>query len=207
MGGFKVRSAWVVAVMVSIMSLSQCPAVADARGGGVGDVWAADAGDLRADTGGWVSARNSAGTETLTTELSFPPCGVMVPAAKILKTYQRYRADVGGNFLRGGVSSLACGSSSWGYRHIMLRHFADWQNKAAVTQDDWRALLDMSTAASLFQPDFVSYRTENDTFCFSTLIVLKDNKTHQVVDQFYPHVVVGHKTENIITSYPDTKPC
>lgn len=62
-------------------------------------------------------------------------------------------------------------------------------------------------ASTLKDPDRVRYRSSNDTYCFSRLIYLVNKRTGQVVDRYYPNVIVARGTKNIITAYPSSSQC
>jgi hypothetical protein len=50
----------------------------------------------------------------------------------------RVKADAGGNYIPGGISNLACGSSAnWGYRHIVDKHLTEWQDAASISRENW----------------------------------------------------------------------
>lgn len=135
-------------------------------------------------------------------------CGIFDRNTKIVRTFPRYRANAGGQYIPGGTSNLACGSDEyWGYRHIVAGHLSQWENVAAPTGENWRDVADQFIAGALIDPDVVTYRQDNDTFAYCRLMYLVDKRTGRAVGVSYPRVVVAHVTKNIITAYPDSKHC
>lgn len=57
---------------------------------------------------------------------------------------------------------------------------------------------------ALRDPDRVTYRSSNDTFCFQRLIYLVNEDTGEVVGQRNVAVVVARVSKNIITAFPAT---
>jgi hypothetical protein len=135
-------------------------------------------------------------------------CGIFDRNTKIVRTFNRYRANAGGQYIPGGTSNLACGSDEyWGYRHIVAGHLSQWENVAFPTGENWRDVADQFIAGALIDPDVVTYRQDNDTFAYCRLMYLIDKRSGRPVGVSYPRVVVAHVTKNIITAYPDSKHC
>lgn len=106
-----------------------------------------------------------------------------------------------------GTSNPACGSSKWGYRHIIANHLSEWQSRAAEASENWRDTADYGIQWALKDPDRVRYRSSNDTYCFSRQIDLVNNRTGQVVDHYFHTVVVARVTKNILTAWPGSAQC
>jgi hypothetical protein len=124
-----------------------------------------------------------------------------------VRTFPRVKTSPGIGYIAGGTANLACGSASWGYRHILQRHLAEWQSNAAIAGNNWRDLADLAISAALIDPDVTAYSQRNDTFCYSRLIYLADNRTGKVVGEKTPNVIVASRTKNIITAYPSNTQC
>jgi hypothetical protein len=79
-----------------------------------------------------------------------------------VRTYSRYRLTAStGQHLAGGYSDLRCGSQNWGYRHIVDRHLGQWEQKAALTRQNWREVADYGIEWALRDPDRGTYRSSN----------------------------------------------
>lgn len=117
-----------------------------------------------------------------------------------------------GQHLRGGTTALRCGgpklseNPTWGYRHL-LKHSDQWSDKSALTQQNWRDVADYGIQWALKDPDKVTYRAENETFCFSRIIYLINKKTGRTVGHTYPNVSVSAGNKNVITAYPAGSQC
>jgi hypothetical protein len=134
-------------------------------------------------------------------------CGLFDKDEKVVRTFRRMRVETPNNILKGGSSNLACGNKDWGYRHLKIRHQADWEGHAAKTGDPWRDAADFAIYAVLIDPDRATYARRNDTFCLSRVILLVNNRTGRVVGTRTPHVIVGARTKNIVTAFPEDKQC
>ena len=106
-----------------------------------------------------------------------------------------------------GISNLACGSSAWGYRHIVANHLSQWEYRASEASENWRDTADYGIEWALKDADRIRYRSSNDTYCFSRQIDLVNDRTGQVVDHYFPNVVVARVTKNIITASPSSSQC
>lgn len=136
------------------------------------------------------------------------PCGLFTDNQKIVRTYTRHKGTAPtGEHLRGGTSALRCGGPklsddpTWGYRHI-LKHSSQWSDKSALTGQNWRDVADYGIEWALKDPDKVTYRAKNDTFCFSRIIYLIDKRTGRTVGHTYPNVSISAGAKNVITAYP-----
>lgn len=135
-------------------------------------------------------------------------CGVTTSNTKIVRTFSRAATAGATPYTSSGTSNLACGTAaSWGYRHIVANHLSQWEARAAVASENWRDTADYGIEWALKDPDRVTYRSKNDTYCFSRKINLVNKRTNQVVGAYYPNVVVARGTKNIITAIPASSQC
>jgi len=136
-------------------------------------------------------------------------CGLFDDSQKQVPTFERYRGDAGnGHWIRGGSSILHCGSSAkWGLRHIEAGHQSQWEYDAWLVGTNWRNQADTAIAEVLIDPDRVTYRSQNNTSCYSREIYLERNDNHRVVGTRIPKVVVAAVSKNIITAYPSDDQC
>lgn len=115
----------------------------------------------------------------------------------ILRVYTR----AGGGGFPSGYSSMRCGSSTWGLRHIEARHRADWQAKANYVNTTWENMLDFAVSQALAGPSSVTYRSSNDTWLYKAPIQIR-SFSGALIHQFTSNVVVAAQSKNIITSFP-----
>ncbi|MEV4480014.1 hypothetical protein [Micromonospora coxensis] len=137
-------------------------------------------------------------------------CGIFTDNHKLVRAFSRKAARTTSGApgsLPGGTSNLKCGSEKWGYRHIVKRHLSQWENDAKIERKNWRDLADFAIGVALSDPDAVTYRKSNDTYCFSREIYLVDKRTGRVVAYRYPNVSIAAKSKNIITAYPAGAQC
>lgn len=134
-------------------------------------------------------------------------CGLFDKNTKVIRAFTRVKASVGGGYIPGGTSNLACGSEAWGYRHIVKNHLDQWEADAALDGGNWRDLADLAMSAALGDPDTIAYRSSNDTFCYSHLIYLVDKRSGKVAATRKPITIVARVSKNIITSYPSNSGC
>ncbi|MGW6128978.1 hypothetical protein ACWFNE_03010 [Cellulomonas sp. NPDC055163] len=123
-------------------------------------------------------------------------CGVADASTKLVRTFSR----VAGAGLPAGSAYLKCGTEGWGYRHIVVRHLADWEYYATLVGGDWRTFCDWATVQTLSSPAHVTYASSNDTYHYKTELQFRD-RSDRVVATKYVNVVVARMTKNIITSY------
>ncbi|TQS44521.1 hypothetical protein [Cryptosporangium phraense] len=135
------------------------------------------------------------------------PCGWRTSENKIVRTFDRYRADVPGHFLRGGKSNLLCGNKRFGYRHILHRHQAEWEQAAFLVRRNWRDVADFSIATVVRDPDQVTYNPKVKTYCFSRVVYLVNKNNARTVGTNIPRVVVAESTKRIITAFPSNEQC
>lgn len=143
---------------------------------------------------------------------------------KEIKVYSRGRAtasNVSGKTLAAGNAQLLCGynevkkdangrnyNSGYGYHHIVAGHRSQWQGVATQAADvSWMDSADKFMYWSLRAPEQVTYRAQNDTYCYSHLMKLVNKKTNKVVGYKHGRTVVAAGSKNVITAYPADKGC
>lgn len=134
-------------------------------------------------------------------------CGAFDSNTKLIRTFTRAATTGVTPYLSSGTAALACGSSAWGYRHIVANHLSQWQARATLAGENWRDTADYGMEWALKDPDRIRYRSSNDTYCYSRLIYLVDERTGKVVGSYYPNVVVARVTKNVITAIPSSAQC
>lgn len=155
--------------------------------------------------GTWSASSNTTPQKRLQT---WGACGAFDSNTKVIRAFSR-AATVGVSpYSSAGTTNLGCGSDAyWGYRHIVKQHLSQWEYRASEASENWRDTADYGISWALKDPDRVTYRSSNDTYCFSRLINLVNDRTGQVVDRYYPNVVVAHVSKNIITAFPSSSQC
>ena len=106
-----------------------------------------------------------------------------------------------------GTSDLLCGTEGYGFYHIEARHYPEWTQKSVKSNENWREVADYSIAEALRSPTSVTFRTGQNTFCYSRQVSLIDKVRGITVDVMYPNVVVRAQDGAIITAYPSRAPC
>ena len=106
-----------------------------------------------------------------------------------------------------GTSELLCGNNGYGYYHIMARHYVEWTQKGVKSNENWREVTDYSVAEVLRSPTRVTFRANNNTFCYSREVSLVDKVRGIVVDVMHPNVVVRARDGAVITAIPTRTPC
>lgn len=148
------------------------------------------------------------GTQTASPAATWGACGVFDDNLKLVRAFKgRSQAHIGGKSITYGGSNLTCGSATWGYRHIVKRHLGEWETRAAVAQENWRDTADYGIHWALRDPDKITYRAANDTFCYSRKILLIDDRNNEVVGSYFPKVSVARVSHRIITAYPSGSQC
>jgi|GEM_PF-5216802 len=102
---------------------------------------------------------------------------------------------------------LRCGHNGYGQWHIDDRHREDWEQLAASSGQDWRAVADLAIDSALGAPAVVRERAANDTRCYSTAIYLVDVRTGVTVGSSIVRVVAGNRSNNIVTAFPSPSHC
>lgn len=135
-------------------------------------------------------------------------CGWKDDSHKLVRTFARHRADTGREVLRGGDAYLRCGSfENWSYRHILKNHKEQWEADARIVGTDWRSHADWAISLILADPWTTSYRSRNNTFCYSRSYYLVDKRTGKVVATRKSRVIIARKSKNIITAFPSNTHC
>lgn len=128
-------------------------------------------------------------------------CGYYDKKTKLVRSYNRQKisghAGVGAN--------LKCGTSKWGYRHIAGRHASQWRAKSSWTGGDWREMAAFATRSTLKASTCKWYKSSNRTFQYVAQVNLVNKKTGRIDHRFWTRVVVSKSTNNIITTYPQSK--
>lgn len=115
-------------------------------------------------------------------------CGSATAPASVVDTYARATSAA----LTGGSSRLQCGNAKYGFRHILLRHTADWQQAAArAGAADWERFTDGVLTGVLAAPDSVDCDKARNTCAFHG------------VDPVESVVVVARQDGKVITAYPE----
>lgn len=104
-----------------------------------------------------------------------------------------------------GRADLQCGTSGYGYRHISREHRTQWEQKAALTRQNWREVADYGIEWAFFDPTRTVYRSSNDTWCYQRFLYLVNRSTGQTVGSMTVAAVVGRTNLRVITSFPG--PC
>lgn len=127
---------------------------------------------------------------------------------KLVRSFERGPGvSTTGAVMPGGTSELICGDENHGYYHIANRHGSEWSQKGAKTSENWRGVADYAIAEALRNPMAVTYRANNNTYCYSREVYLVNKVRGIPVDVFHPNVVVRAQDGIIITSYPANRPC
>ena len=113
-------------------------------------------------------------------------CGVEAPPSAIVRVYAR----AGVPELATGRSTLSCGTSRYGLRHIAARHAQDWGAVADGT--GWAAFADTAVLATLAQPDAVRCDARRNTCAF----------TRSLDAGVVALVAVAREDGKVITAYP-----
>lgn len=163
----------------------------------------------------WTAAKRASSSARLVAtpdaeaQVVWGACGIFTDNYKVVRSFprKRIRAAIGGK-LKGGISVLRCGgpkiNPSWGYRHILKDHGDQWRQRAALTNQNWRDVADFGIKWALKDPARVSYRSSNNTFCFSRRLYLYNKTTGERVGHMTPRVIVAGVSKNIITAFPPT---
>lgn len=153
--------------------------------------WVADVSDADSDKG-------------LAPQATWGACGIFDENLKVVRTFTNRAPGAG---LPGGSSTLNCGSENWGYRHTVKNHLSQWQAKAALARENWRDIADYGILWAFKDPDKVTYRGSNDTYCYSRKINLVNEDTGEVVGNYYPNVAIARVSKRIITAIPASAQC
>lgn len=201
------RSAAVAFGLLMILTLLTRPASVEAATNPTDLVWSTSST--------WTAARRATPSTRLVpthntqAQVVWGACGIFTDNDKVVRSFprKRIRAAIGGR-LKGGTSVLRCGGPKinpvWGYRHILKEHGDQWRQRAALTNQNWRDVADFGIKWALKDPARVSYRSSNNTFCFSRRVYLYNKRTGERVGHMTPRVIVAGVSKNIITAFPPT---
>lgn len=115
-------------------------------------------------------------------------CGSGTAPAAVVDTYAR----AGSPDLAAGSSRLQCGNAKYGFRHILIRHTADWQQAAARGGAvDWERFTDGALTELLAAPDSVDCDKRRNTCAY------RGTTPVEAV------VVVARQDGKVITAYPE----
>lgn len=105
-----------------------------------------------------------------------------------------------------GRVALTCGNDNYGYKHIKVRHAKDWQLKITKYggHGSWDNFMSYATAQALSHPSAVRNHGAGK-YCYTTPIEIYQGRN--LVNTFYPVVIVSTTSHRIITSYPTSKGC
>jgi hypothetical protein len=135
-------------------------------------------------------------------------CGWRDAATKTVRTFMRHRGVAAPeHVLRGGPSRLLCGNEGQGYRHVLKRHRMDWEYDAQRVGSNWRDHADWAIETTLADPDKVTYRPENDSYCYSRVLQLWDTRNRRHIDDKITNVAVKAGSGDIITAFPGRTHC
>lgn len=135
-------------------------------------------------------------------------CGIRTSDAKVVRTFERARGKASDDrSLAPGTSNLVCGTAKMGYRHILKGHRSDWEHDASLVGSNWRDHADWSIEVTLADPQVVTYRSDNDSYCYSHAIELWDKRNRRHLGDRIIIVSVSGSNTNIITAYPNSKHC
>jgi len=157
----------------------------------------------------WKTDRGAAGLSASSYQV-WAACGIFTDNQKLVRAYKRkamHTTSGAPGYVPAGTSNLRCGSEKWGYRHIVKNHLSQWEQNAAIERKNWRDLADFAINLSLSDPDKVTYRKANDTYCFSRQIVLINKRTGEVAAYKYPKVSIASVSKNVITAYLSDRQC
>lgn len=133
-------------------------------------------------------AGNAAGPADPAPTTEWAACGSGTAAASVVDTYARARSTG----LAAGPSRLQCGNAKYGFRHILARHTADWQQAAArVGAADWERFTDGVLTRVLAAPDSVECDNARNTCGFHGVAPVASV------------VVVAREDGKVITAYPE----
>jgi hypothetical protein len=72
---------------------------------------------------------------------------------------------------------------------------------------NWREVADYAIAEALRQPERVTFRANNNTFCYSREIYLVNKVRGLIVNVTYPNVVIRAQDGGIITAFLAGEQC
>jgi hypothetical protein len=126
---------------------------------------------------------------------------------RVVRTFQRGPGAAPAATMPGGTSQLVCGNDAYGYYHIVNRHYVEWNEKSIKTSENWREVADYAISEALKNPQAITFRAPNNTFCYSREIYLVNKVTGAIVNVTYPNVVLRAQDGVIITAFPAGAQC
>jgi hypothetical protein len=126
---------------------------------------------------------------------------------KVVRQFPRAVGNAAGRTMPAGTTNLTCGNERFGFYHIANSHGEQWEQKGEITLENWRDVADYAIQEALAHPMAVTYRTDNDTFCYSRLIFLVDKRNGETVGSYQPNVVISARDQYIVTAWPSSTPC
>jgi hypothetical protein len=135
-------------------------------------------------------------------------CGLRTPQEKLVRSFERHAARVDQNhILRAGQAHLVCGNAGYSYRHILKGHRRDWEYDACLVGSNWRDHADWAIEATLRDPQVVTYRSQNDSYCYSRAIQLWDKANKRYHGDRIIVVPVYASSLRIVTAFPNNEYC
>lgn len=102
-----------------------------------------------------------------------------------------------------GIAYRMCGNSAWGWRHIAIRHTAEWSKIGQLFGRSWNDFATWAIYGISGSPSNIAYAPINDTYIYTAPVQLWKNG--RLITTYNPKVVISNKTWRIITAYP-TRP-
>ncbi|MBT0769963.1 hypothetical protein KIH74_13580 [Kineosporia sp. J2-2] len=133
--------------------------------------------------------------------------------SKVVRVFNRLAAttSTGHNASRGSAT-VRCGFAhatkahvGSGYRHIKKEHMSDWEALGSVAGENWRDVADLAMSSAFGDPEKVTHRGKNDTFCYQHKLVLANRNTGKVVATTFTRNIVGNGNWDVITTFPNAK--
>jgi hypothetical protein len=149
-------------------------------------------------------------TEPARSDMVWAACPVQNREAardKVVRPFPRAVGNAAGRTMPAGTTNLTCGTQDYGYYHIVSNHLSQWQYRGAQSSENWRDVADYGIQEALANPQVVTYRPGNQTFCYSREVFLWDNVRGIRVDVYHPNVVISERDQHIVTAIPSSRPC
>lgn len=130
-------------------------------------------------------------------------CGTSAPADKVVRVFAQQPPP--GALPR--PATLLCGNDRFGYRHVKLRHAADWEALGFSVGDNWRGIADFAISQTLAvpQPGYPRYNAKNDTWTYKAPLQIKDSEGQTRVT-YWPIISAAARDGRIITAFPSRDP-
>lgn len=194
----KTRGAWLVAVAVAVGVVASSGSLAAQAVGSnpsapaqVQAIWTADP----SPAGVAAAVQRASGSQVAAaTAQTWAGCGVGVDPNKVVRTFPHSKV-------------LRCGNANFGYFHIFAQHKSQFEQKAALTGQNWRDVADIGMNASLSDSTVTKFRDANDTTCYSKQIYLVNLQNNQTVDTTIVRTVTGNRSNNVVTAFPSSGYC